>query len=880
STYSLSVAYISLSATTPTRTISNRPGKEQGEDRQAVEVFEDKDHLMEKGDPDGAALRVESALSGHPRVILSGGAGSGKTTLLQWLAVTASRTGFTDQLEEWNGAIPFVLPLRRFVGQQLPAPEDFIGINHRSLVGTMPPGWVHRTMAGGRAIVLIDGLDELPEPQRDDAREWLEELICTFPDARYVVTSRPLAVSRDWHELPEFRSAELLPMQRSDIREFIGHWHDAARKGVDSTEDREALVAAERHLLSAVHEMPHIRALCTSPLLCALICALHRHNVNRLPQNRLELYDTALEMLVSSRDEERAITPGDIPSLTYAEKKAILSDFAAWLHENGESDAELHTFVERVKRKEQYLARPDSIDGQKLAGVLLQRSGVLRQPVEGRVDFVHRTFLEYLAAVQFVEDDAVGKIVDHAHLDQWREVAILAAGIFPAHRRERLLSELVERGRRESECRHRLFLLAVASQETATTLSTELQLMINGCLDEVLPPENMTDAAAVASAGNLAVSRLGSVKGMRATTAAACVRALALIGTDEALAQLRSYSSDRRLTVHRQLMRAWGQFDSRAYAEEVLAASPLGSGHIVLSDPEQQRHLDVLANVKSAWLDFAGKIDSLDVLTPSDVVSGLNACRARGIEDLRSLSGFPNLDFLFLENSPSLRSLEGIGSCPKLRTVYLDNNPNLEDLAPLSQFQSFERLHITYSKLESTDLLRGIGIDELRIGGECLRHLSQGASMNVRQLHLQQAVSLENLEEIRTWESLEFLNYLHHSSGGDGRALAVPPRVKHLSISVGNSILNVAGAESVEGLRVYGREVSLPPLPNLSDLEASADFVLGLVVRDPHLSSMPNLGRIYVYGERAAEVSLEGFDVVRRVGRPVYSATLRRIAGP
>jgi predicted NACHT family NTPase len=49
----------------------------------------------------------------------------------------------------------------------------------------------------------------------------------------------------------------------------------------------------------------------------------------------------------------------------------------------------------------------------------MERSGLLREPAAGRVDFVHRTFQEYLAAKAAVDNDEIGQLVANAHDDQW-----------------------------------------------------------------------------------------------------------------------------------------------------------------------------------------------------------------------------------------------------------------------------------------------------------------------------------------------------------------------------------------------------------------------------------------------------------------------------
>ena len=94
-----------------------------------------------------ASMRAESALARFPRTLLRGPAGSGKSTLLRWIAVTAARSGFTGDLADWNGRVPFLVKLRSHVDGPLPGPEDLV---QGPISGLMPVGWVHRLLTQGR----------------------------------------------------------------------------------------------------------------------------------------------------------------------------------------------------------------------------------------------------------------------------------------------------------------------------------------------------------------------------------------------------------------------------------------------------------------------------------------------------------------------------------------------------------------------------------------------------------------------------------------------------------------------------------------------------------------------------------------------------------
>lgn len=72
---------------------------------------------------------------------------------------------------------------------------------------------------------------------------------------------------------------------------------------------------------------------------------------------------------------------------------------------------------------------PQDTSGTSVRQLFVERSGMIREPVAGRVDFTHRTFQEFLAANATKEESDTGFLVGNAHNDQWREVIILAAGL-------------------------------------------------------------------------------------------------------------------------------------------------------------------------------------------------------------------------------------------------------------------------------------------------------------------------------------------------------------------------------------------------------------------------------------------------------------------
>ena len=606
-------------------------------------------------------VSVEAALEKSHRLLIRGMAGSGKTTLLQWIAVNSALQSFKGPLAKWNKTLPFYINLRFYVESGLPGPEDFPNYISSAIADTMPRGWVHTELKSGYAIVLIDGLDEVPELQREDVREWLRDLVETYPNALFFVTSRPNAVEDGWMDREGFIDAELQPMQLPDIRTFIDHWYDAVAKELQDEQEKSELPSFAEHLKEEVENRHPIRSLATNPLLCAMLCALNRERREQLPSDRIWLYEACCEMLIERRDRERRISLTDYPAaaLTYREKLVLLEDLAYWLIGNGWSQVELQRAEERFARKLTNMHNiPQSVDSKDVRRLFVERTSILREPVSGHIDFTHRTFEEFLAARAALDEGDIGVLVKNAHDDQWREVIILASGLATKKVREKLIHELLKRGDLEKDRRYQLHLLAVSCLDTSVELGQDVKTEVTKRLGTLIPPKNMTDAKALASAGELAVPYLINKKRYSATTTAACVRTLALINSEAALKALESYSNDTRTTVIDELIRSWNFFDRETYAQYILS-------HVFQSDFEESGYNSRYNILSLKGFQYFTKLTRLR-LTNLEQVS-----------DLSPLASLTQLTSLHLFGCEQVSDLNGLANLKSLKVLRVDHEETL-----------------------------------------------------------------------------------------------------------------------------------------------------------------------------------------------------------
>ncbi|MFE5094054.1 NACHT domain-containing protein [Streptomyces sp. NPDC056638] len=710
--------------------------------------------------PDRVAVRAEQALLETNRLLLRGPAGSGKSTLVQWLALNAARRTFDSELMDWNRCVPFVLRLRAFTSYEtLPAPDEFLRTTGVPLHGSAPAGWADRLLAEGRALVLVDGVDEVPMRLRNRTERWLKDLIAAYPQARYVVTTRPSAVPDGWLGQQGFVAHSLLPMERDDIRAFIGHWHDAARAECLSDDDRAQLDTYEGSLRRAVGMRRDLGRLATNPLMCALLCALNRDRRTQLPRARKELYDAALDMLLVRRDTEREIVGVEGVDLTREEQTALLQRLAYWLIRNGQVEADREEAVAMVA---EWLRAMPQVRGtaEQVFAHLLIRSGLLREPAPGAVDFVHRTFLDYLGAKAAVEARDFGVLVRNAHDDGWDDVVQMAVGHARVDERAVLLGNLLRRADQEPDHEHRLVLLAAASLEHAPELAPEVRKEVEDRTERLLPPDGVDSAEELAKVGELVLGLLLSwTDELTESQAAAVVRTAALVKGDTAYEVVAHFRDDERHLVADAVSQAWSAFDAEQYAREMMAVrSWEDTSAYVKTDAQLAalRHLPVArkVHIQGEHQDLSPMTTRSDVervfvyfnhtiadVGPVAKMSGLREVGFSMCPQLQDISPLarPGLEWLSLVELHTELDPGPLQDMPDLRHLALGHPFLIESIGELPVCAQLTRLEL----LTQTRYVDLDGIERW----SALRDLSLYGSMHLRQLA--RTSSLHGLETLQ-----------------------------------------------------------------------------------------------------------------------------------
>ncbi len=433
-------------------------------------------------------VKVNEALADYQRLVVLGDPGSGKTTLLRYVALLYARdlAENSAQVQQQlalaeSGFWPILLPLRQ-IGAFLKARPDegldghalLLQFLFRSLKNErieLPADFFDQALKEGQAVILLDGLDEVADPElRRRVSQLVEAFTRAYPACRYVVTSRIVGYSGSARLGEAYATTTIRDFTLADVAQFLSHWHRLiaiGQMGPGSSAEAYA-VEQTRQLLQAIRANERIRELAINPLLLTVIAMVHRDRV-KLPDRRAELYDEAVSVLLGKWEEAKGVvdTPilGDKPFDT-GDKRLMLQSVALKMQQKQLKEVEetdlrgwlgqiFHQILNEGRAAERAVSR--------FLKVIEERTGLLTVRATGVYAFSHLTFQEYLAALAVAEqDDYVAYTLQQVDKAWWREVILLEAGYLSTRSRERTtrLIEAIANLEEEPEPYHNLILAA------------------------------------------------------------------------------------------------------------------------------------------------------------------------------------------------------------------------------------------------------------------------------------------------------------------------------------------------------------------------------------------------------------------------------------
>ncbi|MET9730145.1 HEAT repeat domain-containing protein [Streptomyces sp. NPDC006458] len=405
-------------------------------------------------------LAAESA----QRIVLLGDPGAGKSTLARYVALALAETTDADSdLAPLAESLPLLVELRAYAdprwrtGTLLDLVDRLHHTNGRGLPKDMLDGYLR---AGGRAVVIFDGLDELFDPRlREEVTGELAGFAERYPSARVVVTSRVIGYPRTVLEREGFSTYMLQDFDRARIDAFVSGWYRSALPARPA----EAARLRER-LLAAIDDSPAAGELAGNPLMLTMLALRGEHR--DLPRDRRGVYEQAVSAFIAQWDPSRYLRDEriaeDAGRLRECDRLELLRRVAHRMQDgpvgmagNLLPDRELAAELDDYLRESHRLPPDRSMA---LARAMLDefraRNSVLSHFGAQMYGFLHRALLEYLAAAEIhhrltAERSLTGDALIHQVYGKrwadpaWHETLVLLAGMVEPRVAGRIVDHLL-----------------------------------------------------------------------------------------------------------------------------------------------------------------------------------------------------------------------------------------------------------------------------------------------------------------------------------------------------------------------------------------------------------------------------------------------------
>jgi len=369
------------------------------------------------------------AVERYGKLMVLGKPGAGKTTFLQYLAIQCNTGKFKPE------QVPIFIRLKNFA-------EDACCENNGNLFNYITQEFerydvtaqeLETVLNQGRALLLLDGLDEVPDTWSDAVIRQIRQLADHYYKNKIIITCR---IAAKEYRFTGFTEVELADFKRPQIEQFVKNWFITVARNKPASGLKKAALFLEQ--LENSENQP-IRELATTPVLLNLSCLVFQTKTE-FPKKRCDLYKQGLDLLLIRWDEARGIKRDDIyRNLSLSHKLQLLSQIAAITFERGDYFFTESTLVHLIgDYLQQQLGDRLNLATLELDSAAVLKSieaqhGLLVERARGIYSFSHLTFQEYFTARAIVADaeTSIPQLLSHFTKKRWREVILLTAQMLP-----------------------------------------------------------------------------------------------------------------------------------------------------------------------------------------------------------------------------------------------------------------------------------------------------------------------------------------------------------------------------------------------------------------------------------------------------------------
>ncbi|HEX3532300.1 MAG TPA: HEAT repeat domain-containing protein [Thermoanaerobaculia bacterium] len=401
-------------------------------------------------------LALGEALKPARQAVIIGSPGVGKSAMTRFLARTCALgpAAIHEKLGWEEDLLPIVLPLAAYADARSRRPgvtlREYFDARLVERGGEVLREAVDAEVSSGRTLILFDGVDEIPDSrERFFIVKAVDQFLTDHTASRVVVTSRPYGYVRLAGDIPHF---QLPNFSSGQVEEFVHRWQGAfERWRHPASPDSAKAEKQAREMVEEIRRNPKVAELATNPLML-VIFALIRHEQARLPEERVQLYNRAVNTLMDSWNRGRCLEGIDVGGarLPLDRLVRVWSAVAEWTRRTKPTGvvhrAELKSKLIEILREEELDEENPTATAESYLNAAADRAGLLEERGKDIFAFWHPTFEEFLAAVELTTPSAraTARLLPLRDDPRWREVILLAVGYLGIVQRDReSASELV-----------------------------------------------------------------------------------------------------------------------------------------------------------------------------------------------------------------------------------------------------------------------------------------------------------------------------------------------------------------------------------------------------------------------------------------------------
>jgi predicted NACHT family NTPase len=373
------------------------------------------------------------AVETYAKLRVLGKPGVGKTTFLQHLAVQCNRGEFAAQ------QVPMFIALREFA-EQAKRQGGFSLFSYIQQTfptsGMADPTTLETLLQEGRVLLLMDGMDEVPNPDITPVVNEIRSFADKYHRNRFVVSCRTAAQRLC---LRGFTDVEIAPFTPAQIQTFAQKWFRALSKA--GTLSGPAKAAQFMQTLD-LPENWQFRQLVVTPLFLHLACWMFQGE-ETFPSKRTAFYKKGLDLLLGKWDETKGVERDTVyRGFLLPQKMRLLSQLAADTFEQGQYFFEQRTierYIEDYLQELSELTLPPEelqLESEAMLKAIEAQHGLLIERARGIFSFSYLAFQEYLTARKIVAahnlrslEQALGGLVSHITDPHWHEVFLLTVAM-------------------------------------------------------------------------------------------------------------------------------------------------------------------------------------------------------------------------------------------------------------------------------------------------------------------------------------------------------------------------------------------------------------------------------------------------------------------